>query len=291
MTIRHLKIFIEVYKKNNVTHAADALHMTQPAVTRAIKEIENYYGIKLFERINKRLYVTEAGREFYSHAIHIADSFDIMEKRLRNWDELGIIRVGTTITLGNTLLPNVLADFSKTHPDMRVKSTVSNAENLQLALLDNRLDFAVIEGNVDNDQLHKEIISEDRLILILPPNDPRANASTLLLEDLTDSPLLLRENGSIGRSLLNHVFAIHDIPMAPAMESVSTQAIIHAVGKGLGISFLPEALVRPSLEAGIISTRIVDNENFVRNNYVVWHKHKFLTSSTKELIELFRSSI
>ncbi len=291
MTIRHLKIFIEVYKKNNVTHAADALHMTQPAVTRAIKEIENYYGIKLFERINKRLYVTEAGREFYSHAIHIADSFDIMEKKLRNWDELGIIRVGTTITLGNTLLPNILADFSNTHPNIRVNSTVSNAENLQLALLDNRLDFAVIEGNVDNDQLHKEIISEDRLILILPPNDPRVNASTLLLEDLSDSPLLLRENGSIGRSLLNHVFAIHDIPMAPSMESVSTQAIIHAVSKGLGISFLPEALVRPSLEAGIISTLRVDNEDFVRNNYVVWHKHKFLTNSAKELIELFRSSI
>lgn len=153
MTLRHMKIFLAVYQTQHMTRAAQQLRMTQPAVTRTIQEIESYYGIRLFERINRKLYITEAGRLFYSYAIHIVDSFDQMEKGLRNWDQLGFLRVGASIAIGTELLPRVLVDFQRKYPHLRVRSTISNGSALQQALLDNELDFAVIEGNIDREGL------------------------------------------------------------------------------------------------------------------------------------------
>lgn len=288
MTLRHLKIYTIVYQEENITKAAELLHMTQPAVTRAIQELEQHYGTRLFDRINRRLSVTEAGKSFYAYALHIVDSFDQLEKGMTNWDEVGTIRVGTSITIGNFILPKVLLHFKETHPNINIKAVVSNAANLEQALLHNELDFAVIEGNCNQNELHSELLAYDKLIPVLPPTSEFSNC-TIDLETLTKAPLLLRETGSAGRSFLNHIFAIHGIMAEPILESVSTQAILQAVHLGLGISFLPEQLVKTPLQTGFVNTCKVTNETFKRENHLVWHKQKFLTDSTKELISTFKT--
>ena len=118
MTLRHMKIFLAVYQTQHITKAAQQLRMTQPAVTRAIQEIESYYGIRLFERINRKLYITQTGTMFYTYAVHIVDSFDQMEKGLRDWDQLGLLRVGTTIALP-TCCPGCWCAFSSPIPICR----------------------------------------------------------------------------------------------------------------------------------------------------------------------------
>ena len=288
MTLRHLRVFLAVYQTQNVTRAAERLHMTQPTVTRAVQELERYYGVRLFERINRRLYITQSGRQLYARAVHIVGSFDRMEKELKNWDEFGLLRIGATPTLASVLLPKTLMTFEKKHPKLRVRCSVENGTHLQEALADDRLDFALIEGEVAVEHLHAEPFSEDRLILLLPPDDPRRNAPALTLRELAESPLLLREKGSMGRSFLDRVFAAHDLPLEPLMESISTHAIIQAVHAGLGISFLPQRLIRHSVESGFVATRAVDDEPFVRRNFAVWHEDKFLTRSARELLEDFR---
>lgn len=288
MTLRHLRVFLAVYQTQNVTRAAERLHMTQPTVTRAVQELERYYGVRLFERINRRLYITQSGRQLYARAVHIVGSFDRMEKELKNWDEFGLLRIGATPTLASVLLPKTLMTFEKKHPKLRVRCSVENGTHLQEALVDDRLDFALIEGEVAAEHLHAEPFSEDRLILLLPPDDPRRNAPALTLRELAESPLLLREKGSMGRSFLDRVFAAHDLPLEPLMESISTHAIIQAVHAGLGISFLPQRLIRHSVESGFVATRAVDDEPFVRRNFAVWHEDKFLTRSARELLEDFR---
>ena len=287
MTLRHMKIFLAVYQTQHMTQAAQQLRMTQPAVTRAIQEIESYYGIRLFDRINRKLYITEMGNVFYNYAVHILDSFDQMEKGLRNWDKLGLLRVGTSIAIGNDLLPRVLVHFQKSHPFLKIHSIISNGETLQQALLDNQLDFAVIEGTINRTELSKRPIASDRLVLILPPGDTRVSQETLTLHDLIQDSFLLRDKGSVGRAFLEHVFAMHDLPLTPTMESVSTQAIIQAVHLGLGISFLPERLVNSAIREGIVATKTLSDEPFVRENYIVWHKQKFLTSSAQALMDCF----
>lgn len=287
MTLRHMKIFLAVYQTQHITKAARQLCMTQPAVTRTIQEIEAYYGVRLFERINHKLYITETGTMFYTYAVHIVDSFDQMEKGLRNWDQLGILRVGTTIALGTDLLPKVLVRFQQTHPSLQIRSVVSNGAALQQSLLNNELDFAVIEGSVGQEELTHRVIAPDRLVLILPPGDPRSKQEHLKLMDLTQDSFLLRDKGSVGRAFLEQVFALHKLPLQPVMESVSPQAIIQAVHLGLGISFLPERLVAEAIQAGVVATKELDDESFQRENYIVWHKHKFLTASAKALMDCF----
>ncbi len=288
MTLRHLRVFLAVYQTQNVTRAAERLHMTQPTVTRAVQELERYYGVRLFERINRRLYITQSGRQLYARAVHIVGSFDRMEKELKNWDEFGLLRIGATPTLASVLLPKTLMTFEKKHPKLHVRCSVENGTHLQEALADDRLDFALIEGEVAAEHLHAEPFSEDRLILLLPPDDPRRNAPALTLRELAESPLLLREKGSMGRSFLDRVFAAHNLPLEPLMESISTHAIIQAVHAGLGISFLPQRLIRHSVESGFVATRAVDDEPFVRRNFAAWHEDKFLTRSARELLEDFR---
>lgn len=291
MTIRHMKIFVAVYQTGNITRAAEKLYMTQPVVTRTIQELERYYGVQLFERINQRISVTEAGKQFYAYALHIIDSFDQMEKGLRNWDELGVIRVGASVTLGSMLLPKVLKEFQTVHTGLTVRATVSNGTKLQSMLENNELDFALIEGGVAAENLVAEEFTEDRLVLLLPVDSELLDREELYLSDLVNYPLLLRENESVSRILLNHVFALHGLPLNPFMESVSVHAIVQGVHEGLGISFLPECLIRHSIESGFIATRPVADESFLRKNYIVRHKNKLLTASAKDFISLCRSAV
>lgn len=286
MKIQLMKIFIQVCQTQNITRAAELLHMTQPAVTRAIQEIERYYGVCLFERINRGLYITESGRQLYAQALHIVESFDIMEKGLRNWDEFGILRVGASITLGSFLMPGLVAEFGRLHPHLKLKVRVSNGASLQQLLCENQLDIAFIEGGVVDPQLKVEPFAQDRLVLIMPPNDPLKDADVIRLRDLKDRKFLLREPGSAGRTFLDHVFAIHAITVEPAWESVSTQAIVKAVNAGIGISFLPEKLVRNAIDQGLVATHAIADETFSRQNYIVWHQNKHLTPSARSMIAL-----
>lgn len=134
MTLRHLRIFAEVYRAGNVTRAAEVLHMTQPAVTRAVQELEQHYGVRLFERMYRHLSPTEGGRRLYPQAVHLLDAFDRMETGLRDWDSLGVVRVGATVTLGGALLPGLAL-----HPAWESVSTEAllqaAAEGLGVAVL------------------------------------------------------------------------------------------------------------------------------------------------------------
>ena len=286
MTIKHMRVFAAVYRQMNISRAAEILHMTQPAVSRSIREIETYYGIRLFERIKNRLYRTESGSAFYARAIHIVESFETMETEIKNWDELGTLRIGSSITLGNFLLPPIFMEFQRDHPKINLKVTISNTDTICGAVLDNRIDIAVVEGSVPSEYICERHLREDRLVLILPPRHPLLTQAELHLHDIVNYPLLLRETGSAGRTFLNKVFAVHEIAVEPAWESTSTQALVKAVSYGLGLSILPEQLVIRDIEAGAVATRPIADEAFIRSNHIIWHRQKFLTRTSKDFIDL-----
>jgi DNA-binding transcriptional LysR family regulator len=283
-----MKIFLMVYQTQNITKAAGLLHITQPAVTRAIQEIEQYYGVRLFERINRGLSVTEAGRQMYAQALHIVGSFDELEQGLKRWNEQGVLRVGSSIMFGNFLMPQVMAECRQRFPDLKIYVNILSGARLQQMLLDNQLDFALIEGEVTDENLVKEQFASDKLVMLLPPGDPLAKRGRIRFKDLEDQPFLMRENGSAGRDFLNHIFAVHDVPLKPIWESASTQAIVKAVHAGLGIAFLPEPLVKNDIERGYVLTKTVEDETFHRKNYMIWHRNKYLTDAAKNLMELCR---
>lgn len=286
MTIRHLKLYVEVFREMNITKAAENLNMTQPTITRAIQELENHYGVKFFDRINKRLSPTEAGNKFYAYAANTIGAYEYMEEGMLKWGEKEVIKIGSTISLGSVLLPKLARRFHQMYPDVQIKSYINNTEHIRELLKDNQIDFALMEGYVPAENVKCEVFSEDKMVLLLPPKDPRCKQGTITLDELKNDNFLLRERGSVGRNYVDVLFSSRGFPINPVMESVSTHAIVRAVNAGMGVAILPEELVEHSITSGYVGSCHIADVDLYRNNYIVWHEGKYITSKMKELMEL-----
>ena len=290
MTIRHITIFRAVCENGyNSTKAAEVLHMTQPAVSLAIKELEQYYGVHLFDRIGRRLQITDAGQLFLQYAIHISDLFSDMETGLRDWDSKGILRIGASITIGSQFLPSYVKAFSGICPEIDVRVTVEQTERLEQKILSNELDCALIEGIAHDANIVTQAYMEDHLSVICGADKGWTQGQNITIEEFKKQRFLLREKGSGTREVFDRVIAQAGIHVVPVWEAMSTTALVNATINGLGISVLPHRMVLPALRQGLLCTVKVQDLVFVRNFYIIYHKDKFLTNSAKQFIALCKS--
>lgn len=286
MTLRHMNIFVAVCAENSITKAAEKLHIAQPAVSVAIKELEEYYGVTLFDRISKRLYLTDTGKNLLEYATHIVALFDDMEKSIRQWERSGKLRVGASITVGTHLMPRYVKEFYKSHPGFTVEVFIGSSDIIEKKIMQNALDFALIEGSVHSDSLLCENFMKDRLAVICSPDDPLCGMEKVTIEQLLSRPLLLREPGSGTRELFDHALASLEYTSTPSWESTSTEALINAAGKGLGIAIIPYLLIQERLKAGDVIELHVDPLQLDRGLHVIYHKNKFLTGAAKAFIAM-----
>lgn len=287
MTIRHMIIFRSVCENGyNSTKASEVLHMTQPAVSLAIKELEQYYGVHLFDRIGRRLQITDAGQHFPQYAIHISDLFSDMETGLRDWDSKGILRIGASITIGSQFLPSYVKTFSQICPKIDVRATVEQSERLEQKILANELDCALIEGAAHDPNIVSEAYMEDHLSVICDTDKGWTQGQVISIEEFQRQRFLLREKGSGTREVFNRVVEQAGIHITPVWEAMSTTALVNAVINGLGISVLPHRMILPALRQGLICTVKVEGLSFSRNFHIIHHKDKFLTASAKQFITL-----
>lgn len=286
MTLKHMKIFVAVCECGSVTAAAEKLYITQPAASLAISELEDYYGIKLFDRIAKRLHITEAGKQFLQYATHIVGLFDELEKGVRNWDSIGVLRVGASVTIGNYLLPGYVKEFQTDHPKMKIKAVIDNSETIEECVLKNEIDLGLIEGITHSPYIESKCFMDDELVVICSPNHIWTTCDAIEIEDLKDEEFILREKGSAGREIFDSILQIKGIKINPSWQSISTQAIIRAVSKGLGVSVLPYLLVKDNLDRGEIQSINIKDISLNRQFSVIYHKNKFLTDSAKDFISL-----
>lgn len=290
MTIRHLKIFSSVCSNNyNLTKSAEELRMSQPAVSLAVKELEQYYGVALFDRVGKRLKITEAGRTFYEYAAHILSLFDDMEKGMRDWDTFGIIRVGASITIGSQFLPCYVKAFYSRCPGARVKVTVGPSDQLEQQIMNHELDFALIEGTSHTPFFVSEEYMEDSLTVICPANGSFYPGQLLSLEEFRKQDFLLRERGSGTRETFDRAVEAAGFSVTPSWEAMSTTALVNAVVNGLGIAVLPQRMVSGAINRGLVVPVCVEGLSFKRKFHIVYHKEKFFSSSAKAFMELCRS--
>lgn len=286
MTIRHLKIFVAVCKEGSVTKAGQRLFMAQPTVSFAVSELEKYYGVRLFDRISKRLYLTDAGRKLLPYAQHIVSLFDEMEAGVRDGDNSGVLRVGASIAIGNCLLPGLLKTFAARRPGIDVKIQIDNSEKIERSVLDNRIDFGLIEGVSHSSQLVSEAFRDDELVLLFAPGHRWEAQAAVKPGELKGEPFLMRERGSGGREIVESALLLHDIEMEPAWESTSTQAIVQAVANGFGVAVLPLLLVENYLKQGTLLTRPIEGTSLKRKLAVIRHKNKYITDAMQEFIRL-----
>lgn len=290
MTIRHMKIFLTLCQNHcNTTKTAAELLMTQPAVSLAIKELEQYYGVVLFDRIGRRLKITEAGRKFREYAGHIITLFDDMEKGMRDWNSAGLIRIGASITIGSQLLPNYVKTFQSRCPETDVRVIIEPSDRLEEKIAESKLDFALIEGIPHNPFLVREEYMEDRLIVVCPANGKFRQGETITLEEFKKQKFLLRERGSGTRETFDLVIQKAGFSVTPLWEAMSTTALVNAVINGLGIAVLPYRMVLPTIQRGLIVSVNVEELDFRRRFNIIYHKEKFLTSSARAFIEMCRN--
>ncbi|MBR2281110.1 MAG: LysR family transcriptional regulator [Spirochaetales bacterium] len=282
MTNNHMRIFVEVFRCLNMTRAAENLNMTQPAVTRAIKDIESYYGLRLFERYNKGLYPTEKAKAFYYKALTVISDFNLMEKELQDPNRIGTLRLGATISLGIYMLPKLVREINGRHPGLDVKVTIENGAAIEGKLLSNELDIAFIEGPVMDPNLVKKSIFVDRLVVIASPETMVNGPVTL--KDISAMPLLCREKGSVTRNYIESTFLTEDLTMNPIWESESAHALINAVHEGIGVSILPEKIVRHFLQIGWVKEIRLSDVCLTRTDHIVVHKDKYISDVLNELL-------
>ncbi len=285
MTLRHMRIFVSVFQKNSITKAAQELHLAQPSVSLAVRELEDYYGIRLFDRIGRHIAPTECGKEFYRYAVHIVSLFNEMEKKMRNWDTFGTLRIGASITIGTHILPVLIHRYQDQFPDLMIEAKVSKSASVEDEIIHNGIDLGLIETQPSHPDLRAVPFMTDSMCAITAPDHPLASVKSISLAELSRFPFLMREKGSAGRKLLDAAFSLQQITVSPRWESTSTQALVKAVAEGLGVSVLPYLIVKKDSEEGTVR-QIPLNQPIRRNLNVIYHKSKFLTDNMKSFIEL-----
>lgn len=286
MTLRHMQILATVCDCKSATAAAEKLGIAQPAVSLAIKEMEDHYGVRLFDRISHKLLITAEGKELFRYASQILSLFDAAECDIKNWDSFGVVRIGSSITIGTCLMPGYVKQFHAVYPGIKVRVTIDNSAVIEKRVLENQLDFALIEGTVHSDQIVSRQFMEDELVMVCGADSVFSKKNELSAEELPGLPFLLREKGSGTRQLFDSTMLIHDVSIDPIWESTSPQAIIQAVAAGLGISVLSDRLVKTDLEKHRLKQLTLKGIRFQRSFNLIYHKNKFLTKSAKEFIEL-----
>lgn len=286
MNIRQLRIFQTVCEENSFTMAAKRLYMTQPAVSHVITDLEEEIGTALFDRLSRKIYLTQAGRLFQEKAALILKPYEELEKGLGSLDRKAPVRIGSTITIANFELPGFLTSFRELCTDTPLSIRVDTAAHIMELLLENEVDLAFIEGAIPSRQLKSIPYSSYEVIAACSPSDPVLDAQPLPLSAIKKQPLLLREKGSAVRNVLDSALTAHDMSVEPFLTSVNSQALIQAARQGLGITFLPDILLREEFARNTLVPLKIRDLNLHNQNHLVFHQDKFLSRPMKAFLSL-----
>ena len=290
MTIRHLRIFVTVCQCGSITAAARQLYIAQPSVSLAIGELERHYKVRLFDRISRRLHITEEGRRLYAYASNIVSLYGEMEDRMSDKALDGRVLTGCTITIGNRILPGLVRRFNQHHPHVGVRAFIGNSDGVERRVLEGDLDIGLIEGVAHQSQLQAEVFLEDQLVLLCGEGHPLWAREEVRPEELMQYDLLLREKGSGTRELFDSAMLTRELVADPKWESVSTHALLEAVAQGLGVSVLPYRLAEPDLASGRLRRVRIADMDLRRKFYIITHKSKYLPEEAQAFLEEVRGT-
>lgn len=283
LTIRHLTIFLTVAQQGSMSAAAKTLYLSQPTVSQAIRELETHYNGLLFERLGKKLYLTDRGRLLLPHAKELVQQFRQVEELMLNQGQSSTLKLGSTITVGTCLTPSVVMDLQKCFPELSVYSYVSNTRDIEEKLLKSELDAAVVEGEILSPDLVVLPIIDDSLVLAVGKEHPFYTRQKLSVTDLQGQKFSMRESGSGTRQLFEDYASRHQLSYITAWEANSPRVLLNAVLYNNILSVMSLRLMQHELQHGSIRAfRQADGE-WDRKFKLVYHKNKFLTPSIYEL--------
>ncbi len=293
MADRRLQVFHTVARLLSFTKAADALHMTQPAVTFQVRQLEEYFNTRLFDRTHNRITLTEIGKRVFEYAEKIFEQYALMEESVKEMtgDINGVLVLGASTTIAEYMLPTLLGNFKNQYPELKIRLKVSNTEEIVSMVENNSIDLGVVEAPVNNKSLVVELCRMDQLVAIVAPDHPLGQQQVVSVKEFVEHPYISREEGSGTREVITEYFArggfsIYDLNIV--MELGSSEAIKGAVTSGMGISILSRASIQKELQLGTLKELQLDPP-LERPFSFVRQKQKFRLRAMEELLNFAHS--
>lgn len=277
MTIRHLKIFTAVADNGGMSAAARKLHISQPTVSQAISELEKYYGVKLFERLSQKIYLTKEGELMLSFSRHILDSFEQMEEAMNQAKKSTNLRIGCSVSVGTCLINDILDQAKERMRECLISVSVANSSDIEQQILNNEVDLGIVEGILKSPELLITPVCKDELVLVCGRNHPLAREKRITLEMLEGQNYISRESGSTDRNQLERVFEEYGLRLKRTFCSTNTEAIKNAVIHGWGLAIMSKRLVEKECEAGTIIILPLEGAAVTRTIHLAIHKNKYLS--------------
>ncbi len=286
-TLHQLRVFHTVASLGSFTRASEVLHLTQPAVSIQVKQLENAVGLQLHEQVGKRFSLTDAGRAVFSTAKDVRDRLDALGEEIADLKgfKRGRLNVSVATTAGY-FATRMLAAFARSYPEVSISLDVTNRERLLQQLENNERDLVIMGEPPGDRDLESRPFLENPLVIIAAAQHELAGKRQVLLEDLRGRPFVVREEGSGTRAALERVFAEKDISVALAMVLSDNESIKQAVLAGLGLAVASRHTLDMELETGRIVVLNVQGFPIVRHWYLAKREGKQL-SPIARLFEAF----
>lgn len=272
MNLHHLKVFLAVAEAGSISAGAARLHISQPAVTREIRDLEASLELRLFDRQARGVHLTEGGRRLHDYARRIFALEQAAERDLRDFAQLeqGELHLGASATLGAYLLPPLINRFRVLHPQVFVGLEVSNTEVVTRQLDEGRISLGFVEGPFAQADYDHRLLARDALLPVVAPQHPLAGVEQLHAIDLQAFPLYLREPGSGARASVEQIYRAHGLEPRAQMAIGSTEALKRLLGDGQGVAWLSQRVVERELASGELRRLGVVDLHIERELHVLW---------------------
>jgi LysR family transcriptional regulator, low CO2-responsive transcriptional regulator len=282
VTLRQLRIFEAVASHHSISRAAAELHITQPAVSMQMKQLEEQVGVPLVEQVGKRMFLTDAGKELRGHAKDIASRMVDLNAAMDQFRDLerGMLRLAVVST-ANYFLPRLIAGFHQRFPGVRVSLQVANREFVLAQLADNSTDLAITGRPPDSLDLVAQHFMDNPLVVIAAPDHPLAADKHITLQRLAEETLVVREPGSGTRAAMERHFAEHSLACRAGCELGTNEALKQAVRAGLGLGVVSAQTIELELQTACLVVLPVETFPIVRRWFVLHRAHKRLSAAAQ----------
>jgi len=289
-----LKVFCTVAETKSFSKASEIIHLTQPAVSLLVQAIEEIYETKLFDRANNTVTLTPVGEMLYKYAKEILNLYAAAQKNIGEITGFvkGSIRLGASSTIGNYLLPAVIADFRKTHSKIKVHLLVGNTKRIEELLNAGNIDIGLVEGDVASQKMVVEKLIADELALIVSPLHPWAKKKSISVVEITKEPFIFREEGSGTRQVIEEYLGKYRITPRDMMTSLvlgSTEAIKESVESTMGVAIVSRWAIRKEMRYGTLKPLSFKEGKMLREFSMIFQKNAILSHAVDEFLSYLKS--
>lgn len=266
-----LRVFQAVAQAGSFTRAAEIVHLTQPGVSKHIKSMEEYFGVPLFDRLGRKVVLTQAGEILFEATQEVMASVSAAEQRIRDLTGMsgGRLRVGASFPIGLYILPGILAAYRNKYPAVEVKLAISTSANIEAKVLANKLDVGLVSREVRHPKLLARRFMTADLVVIVPANHKWSSKRRVRAQDLLGETVILAARGAGARTVVEERLQAKGIVLENVIDFANAEGVKHAVEAGLGISIQPRIIVQRELSAGSLrALRLADMEADIGYFYV-----------------------